>query len=257
MRAAEILTAVRASGATLRVEGDSLVASNASKLAPDIKAYIRENKPEIIAALRGLVCAQCGGGGDLWHLDTPKGPALVHQECARFLPRPEPAEPSAAYQAVSAEPDGAACRVEIVELPPAGGRYRKVFAFLLLKPPAYVPEGRWRQCVEDGRAFLEQWGQQAQALNWSSADLFGLIEIPEHPSPSFNRLSRYDRLGLCWLLQGRRVTALTADTAAISNPATGSATNFRKNNRPAYGPLGRQLGRALSGLSNDLGGIIT
>ena len=51
MNAAEILTAVRASGASLRVEGGSLVASNASRLPPEIKTAIRENKPQIITAL--------------------------------------------------------------------------------------------------------------------------------------------------------------------------------------------------------------
>src|SRR6516165_11047808 len=49
--AAEIIDAVRQVGATLRVEGVSLVASNASRIAPAIKAAIRENKPQIISAL--------------------------------------------------------------------------------------------------------------------------------------------------------------------------------------------------------------
>jgi hypothetical protein len=141
MNAAEILVAVQKAGATLRVDGDSLVASNASRIAPVIKAAIRENKPQLITALVG-----------------------------------------------------SSCRVEIVELPQAP-RYRKVFAFLQLKPPALVV--RWQQCVRDGSKFLARWGETAQGLNWSSADLLGLIEIPEHPSPSFHRLSRYDRLGLC------------------------------------------------------------
>jgi len=43
---------------------------------------------------------------------------------------------------------------------------------------------------------------------------------------------------LCWLLQGRRVTALTAETAAI---ATDSLTTYRKHNKPALGPLGDSL----------------
>jgi hypothetical protein len=52
MNAAEVLIAVREAGASLRVEGDSLVASNASRIAPAIKVAIRECKPQIIAALR-------------------------------------------------------------------------------------------------------------------------------------------------------------------------------------------------------------
>jgi len=39
--------------------------------------------------------AQCGASCDLWQLDTPTGPVAVHHECAAFLPKPEPAEPSA------------------------------------------------------------------------------------------------------------------------------------------------------------------
>jgi hypothetical protein len=38
------------------VEVDSLVASNASRIAPDLKAAIRENKPQIITALVGSGC---------------------------------------------------------------------------------------------------------------------------------------------------------------------------------------------------------
>ena len=45
------------------------------------KAGLREN----------TLCSVCGAGGDLWTLDTPTGPITVHEECARFLPKPEPA----------------------------------------------------------------------------------------------------------------------------------------------------------------------
>jgi hypothetical protein len=163
MNAAEILVAVHKAGATLRVDGDSLVASNASRIAPDIKTAIRERKPELIAALAKPVCIVCNAPDDLWHLDTPTGLVAVHEECARFL-KPEPAEPSAAYLGVTAEPDGTACRVEIVELPATGLRYRRTFAYLQLKPPALVPVERWRQCVTDGSKFLAVWGEQAESL---------------------------------------------------------------------------------------------
>ena len=123
MNAAEILVAVEQAGATLRVEGGSLVASNASRIAPAIKTAIRENKPQIITML---------GAG-----------------------RP-------------------ACRVTIVELPAGGLRYRRIFARLQLKPPALVDLARWQQAIADGRVFLRQWGEAAQRLNWSSADIFGL-----------------------------------------------------------------------------------
>jgi hypothetical protein len=166
------------------------------------------------------------------------GPAKVAKPAK--VETPEPAEPSLAYRAASAEPDGTGCTVEIVELPQAP-RYRKVFGVLQLRPPALVDVSRWQQCVEDGKRFLAKWGEQAEALGWDSRDLFGLHRPPERPHPSYSRLSRYDATGLIWLLQGRRVTALTADTAAIENPATGSITTYRRFNKPSYGPVGDSL----------------
>jgi hypothetical protein len=107
-------------------------------------------------------------------------------------------------------------------------RYQRTFAHLQLQPPAYVPENRWRQCVEDGHRFLVTWGEQAEALGWTSTDLFGLHPVPAEPHPSYSRLSRYDCTGLCWLLQGRRVVALTERSAAIENPISGSITVYRR-----------------------------
>jgi len=147
--------------------------------------------------------------------------------------------PTMAYRATSVGPDGVGCRVEIVELPQAG-RYRKVFGILQLRPPDLIPVDRWRQCMRDGSKFLAVWGEQAEALRWTSADLFGLHTPPEQPHPSYSRLSRYDATGLCWLLQGRPVVALTADTAAIESP-TGNITMYRRFNKPALGPLGDRL----------------
>ena len=143
-----------------------------------------------------------------------------------------PTEPSGVYHATSAAPDGTACRVTIVELPATGLRYRQTFAHLQLRPPAHIPEDRWRMAVSDGRAFLHRWGEQAEALGWTSADLFGLHTPPAKPHPSYNRLPRYDCTGLCWLLQGRPVVALMAETPAIENP-TRSITNFYRRNGPA------------------------
>jgi hypothetical protein len=134
-------------------------------------------------------------------------------------------------------PDGVAgCRVTIIEIPAEGLRYRRTFAHLQLKPPAYVPEDSWRQCVADAKVFLRQRGSQAEALGWDSRDLFGLHKPPAKPHPSYSRLSRYDCTGLIWLLQGRPVVTLTEATASIRHP-TGSVTVFRKHNRPALGPM--------------------
>jgi hypothetical protein len=176
-------------------------------------------------------CAVCNAPGDLWHF----GEVLVHQECAAFLPEPEPGEPTAAYQAASPE-----CSVTVIELPQVQ-RYRKTLAALQTKPPALVDVDRWRQCVEDGKRFLAKWGEQAESLGWTSADLFGLHIPPEQPHPSYSRLSRYDCTGLVWLLRGREVVALTEATATIRNSVSGNVTTYRCFNKPSLGPVAIDL----------------
>ena len=104
---------------------------------------------------------------------------------------------------------------------------------------------RWQQAVSDAHSFLSVWGEKAEALGWTAHDLFGLHPIPERPVANYRRLSRYDCTGLVWLLQGRHVVALTADTAAIQTES-GGILAYRKNNKPAYGPLGDSL--------DDMGG---
>jgi hypothetical protein len=66
-------------------------------------------------------------------------------------------------------------------------------------------------------------GDQVEALGWTARDLFGLDKPAEKPHPSYSRLSRYDKTGLIWLLQGRPVVALTEATAAIQS-STGAIT---------------------------------
>ena len=111
------------------------------------------------------------------------------------VPVPTPTLPDA--------PDGAGPTPEI-ELPAAGGRYRKSFAFLLQKPPAYIPVERWQQAVEDSRSFLHKWGEQAELLDWDWGDLFGLDILPADPHPSYSRLSRYDNTRLVLAVAGQR-----------------------------------------------------
>jgi hypothetical protein len=229
-----------------RVGCDKSVLSDRStplRSLTSLMSHVAAPPPSSVDTAPTAVCAVCSAGGELWTLDTPTRAVAVHEECARFVPKPEPAEPSAAYQATSAEPDGTACRVTIIEIPAKGLRFRRTFAHLQLKPPALIDVTRWRQCVEDGKRFLAKWGEQAQALNWTSADLFGLHTPPEQPHPSYRRLSRYDQTGLIWLLEGRPVVALTAHAAAVENP-TGKITTYRRFNKPSYRP-GRQPSRLL------------
>jgi hypothetical protein len=121
------------------------------------------------------------------------------------------------------------------------GRYGRTIAALEARCPDLIPADRWQAAVEDGRRFLVRWGTQAKALGWTPADLFGLQTPRAKAHATYNRLSRYDCTGLVWLLQGRAVVALTADTATIRNPATGSVTTYRRFNKPALGPLGDSL----------------
>jgi hypothetical protein len=81
--------------------------------------------------------------------------------------------------------------------------------------PDLVSVSDWQQAVDDGRRFIVQWGRQAEALGWTAEDLFGLADVPERPAASYRRLSRYDAIGLIWLLHGRPVVILRADSAVI------------------------------------------
>ena len=128
-----------------------------------------------------------------------------------------------------------------------GQRYAIVLAKLVSDCPQLIEPEAWQQAVADAQAFLARWGTQAAALDWTGRQLFGLHPVPERPAASYRRLSRYDSTGLIWLLQGRPLIALTAETAAIQT-AIGGILTYRKNNKPAVGPVGDSLddfGRAV------------
>ena len=116
-------------------------------------------------------------------------------------------------------------------------KFSPVFEVLESHCPDLIQEADWRLAVEDGRRFLSQWGEQAGVLGWTAKDLFGLEPVPDRPHPSYRRLSRYDMTGLVWLLRGRPVVALTANTAAIQS-STAAVLVYRKHNKPTLGPLG-------------------
>ena len=118
--------------------------------------------------------------------------------------------------------------------------YDRVFTALRERCPDHVHEPRWRLAIDDAHRFLTRWGEQAEALGWTTRELFGLHEVPVNPSPSNQRLSRHDQTGLVWLLQGCPVMALTQTTAAIRMPS-GSVLTYRKRGKPALGPLGNSI----------------
>ena len=84
----------------------------------------------------------------------------------------------------------------------------------------------WQRAVDDGRLFIVQWGERAEALGWTAQDLFGLHDPSEQRGSNYRRLSRYDVTGLIWLLHGRPVVALTADRAVIGT--TGGEITFHR-----------------------------
>jgi hypothetical protein len=97
-----------------------------------------------------------------------------------------------------------------------------VCALVRMAPPLshLMSDRRWRQLVDDALIAADAWGVQAAALGWSAADLFGV-----HP---FALDARPDLLGLVPLLMGRRVVALTADTATIESKS-GARLTYRRH----------------------------
>ena len=87
-------------------------------------------------------------------------------------------------------------------------------------PPADVPLARWQQFIDDCGRFLDLgWANLAEAFGWGPLELFGCDR--ERP------LARYDHMGLLWLIQGRKLVALTAQTATIDT-LTGSLQIYRR-----------------------------
>jgi hypothetical protein len=87
---------------------------------------------------------------------------------------------------------------------PDPGRYASALAALRAQCPAYVDAADWQRTIEDGRRFITQWGERAEALGWTSDDLFGLHSPPEKPAPNYRRLSRYDQAVVLAWPPGRR-----------------------------------------------------
>jgi hypothetical protein len=112
------------------------------------------------------------------------------------------------------------------------GPYASALAALRAQCPAYVDAADWQRAIEDGRRFITQWGERAEALGWTSDDLLGLHSPPEKPAPNYRRLSRYDQLGLVWCLQSRPVVELTTTAATLRCP-NGAHVTYRRRTEPA------------------------
>jgi hypothetical protein len=103
-----------------------------------------------------------------------------------------------------------------------------------MRPPADVSPKGWLCFIDDCGRFLDSaWATHAAKLNWHPLDLFGCDR--ERP------FARVDRAGLLWLLNGRKLLALTADTAAIATPSGGSLTFYRRPVEPGRVVLAWEL----------------
>lgn len=94
------------------------------------------------------------------------------------------------------------------------------FALLCTMPrPSLYTAEAWQSIVDDAGVFLDRWGRQAACLGWQAHEVFGVhSKAPNH---------RYDAMGLIVLLQGRPVTAITAETARVDCGAGVFTTFYR------------------------------
>ena len=123
--------------------------------------------------------------------------------------------------------DGEEERAALVEYS-AGAPRAWVEAFARLnpaQPPADVAPSRWLQFIDDCGRFLDSdWANHAAALGWGPLDLFGCDR--ERP------FARIEHAGLLWLLNGRKLVALTGDTATIETSTSARQTYYRRSAEP-------------------------
>jgi hypothetical protein len=77
------------------------------------------------------------------------------------------------------------------------------------------------QFINDCGHFIDNgWADRASELGWTPFDLFGCDR--------YKPFARVDRYGLLWLLEGRALRILTADTAVINTTSGFSLTFYRR-----------------------------
>ena len=90
-----------------------------------------------------------------------------------------------------------------------------------------VSAARWDRLQMDAAVFLETWGAQAAALDWTAHDLFGANRT--------KAIERVDLAGLVVLINGRELVAITDSEAVISTRTGVSLTHRRKWIEPVPG----------------------
>ena len=81
--------------------------------------------------------------------------------------------------------------------------------------------------VADALELADAWPPQAAALGWSAIDLFGI-------DPDWGR--RLDRDGLAASLEGRKVVAVTSDSATVATRSGGLLRHYRRD-KPGSVPI--------------------
>jgi hypothetical protein len=118
---------------------------------------------------------------------------------------PEPPRTTLGGQIDIGEDERRTLAIPLGNIPPA---YADGFSELLARAPAAVPTERWHRTLRDAVEFLDLWGEEAARLGYSPEELFGLDPVVP--------LTRYDRMGLVWLLRGASIVSLTATEARFS-----------------------------------------
>jgi hypothetical protein len=87
-------------------------------------------------------------------------------------------------------------------------------------PPTSVPVFAWVAYITEAETLINQWGDKAEALGWTFADLF--CADPRAP------YARVDRQGLAWFLPEGEVMTMTTAAAAIKRKSGALQTYRRK-----------------------------
>ncbi len=102
------------------------------------------------------------------------------------------------------------------------------FARLCTLPrhPDYT-ETRWQGLIDDAGLFLDQWAAKVDGLGWSTQEVFGV----HHAKPS----TRIDLQGLVPCIRGRKVVAVTANSATIETITGARQRIFRRTDAQSPG----------------------
>jgi hypothetical protein len=108
----------------------------------------------------------------------------------------------------------------------SGAPYGWAEAFATLdrsQPVAGYSPGQWRQLIDDGGRFLDEWGAEAARLGWRAVDVFGVVRSLGTDLRPRDEVGQ--RSGLVPLISGGRVTSIGPDRATITMP-TGTASTY-------------------------------